>query len=384
MRHHPTLLEQAIETLPWGLFDRLVARHRADERCRGFSSRDHLVSLLCAALGGHASLRQTVAAMAPNAGALRLIACQAPARSTLSDAGRTRPAELFIDLFQSLLGVLARPQRQQMREAVRLIDATQLDLGARMQHWLGTYRDHPVGKLHLVYDPRAQRPVRFVLTSAREAEITVARNAIPIEPGTTYVFDRGYYDFAWFAQLDAEGCRFVTRLKSHTGLREAEERETTAPHILADRVGQLNQRMARSRRNPFRAAGREILVRIDTGRILRLFTNDLDRPAEEIAALYKERWQIELFFKWIKQNLRISKFIGTSENAVRSQIAVALIAYLLIAALHARTQTRKAAVTVLALIRAHLFTRRPLADLLDPPPRPPPKPSPQLAFWPRK
>ena len=205
-----------------------------------------------------------------------------------------------------------------------------------MQRWLGLHKGHVAAKLHVVYDPAAQRPVFFDLTRARINDITAAKFLLPIEPGATYVFDLGYYDFAWWAELVAAGCTFVTRLKANTTLRDTEAREVTpGGSVLADQVGYLPERLTFTRHNPFEHKGREITIRIDNGKVLRLFTNDLTSPAEQIAALYKERWQIELFFKWIKQNLRISKFIGTSENAIRAQIAVAFIAYVLVRMLQA-------------------------------------------------
>ncbi len=144
--------------------------------------------------------------------------------------------------------------------------------------------------------------------------------------------------------------------------------------MLSDQVGLLPARLCSSRRNPFSQTGRAVTIRIDTGKVLRLFTNDLSSPAEEIAALYKERWQIELFFKWIKQNLKICRFMGSSENAIRSQIAVAFIAYLLVRMLQAAQPQTYAAALVLLIVRTHLFVRRAISELLDPRHPPPPRP----------
>jgi hypothetical protein len=328
-------------------------------------------------------LRSLVAALAPNSGALRLLGGKAPARSTLAEATRTRPADLFVDLLQELIAQLNRPARRALRGAVRLIDATYLGLGPRMQRWLGLHQGHVAAKLHVVFDPGAQKPVFFALTPARLNDITAAKCLLPIEPGATYVFDLGYYDFAWWAQLVAAGCSFVTRLKSNTALREAQPR-AVAPggNVLTDQTGYLPERLAASRRNPFHHKGREITIRIDSGKVLRLFTNDLTSPAEAIAALYKERWQIELFFKWIKQNLKITRFIGTSENAIRTQIAVAFIAYLLVRLMQLKQHVPPPAGLILLIVRTHLFVRRPLAALLDP--RQPPQPrarSPANQLW---
>lgn len=373
MRHKPTVFEQVVQQFPWKRFEACVREHAADARHRGFSSRKHFLTLLAASLGDHQGLRPATAALSPNSGALRLLGGKAPARSTLADAMRDRPAELFIDLLQELIGHLSRTLRRTIRSAVRLIDATHLDVGRRMQHWLGLHKGTVAAKLHVVYDPAAQKPVYFDITPARLNDITAAKDLLPIEPGATYVFDLGYYDFAWWAGLAAAGCTFVTRLKTNTPLREPEARPVEpGGMVLSDRIGLLPARLCFSRRNPFSQKGREVTIRIDTGKVLRLFTNDLTSPAEEIAALYKERWQIELFFKWIKQNLKISRFMGASENAIRSQIAVAFIAYLLVRLIQADQPKTYAASLVLLIIRTNLFVRRLIGELLDP--RRPPAP----------
>ena len=158
---------------------------------------------------------------------------------------------------------------------------------------------------------------------------------MPIEAGATYVFDLGYYDFGFWADLDGKDCRFVTRLKKNTPVTAVAERPVpTGTTIVCDKIVRLPKRLARSRKNPFAKDGRMVTVTIDTGKTLKLFTNDLDSPAEAIADLYKTRWQIELFFRWIKQNLKIRRFHGRSANAVRLQVAAAIITYLLLKLLH--------------------------------------------------
>jgi DDE family transposase len=185
-------------------------------------------------------------------------------------------------------------------------------------------------KAHVVYDPDFGRPVYHAVTAANVNDIAAAK-AMPIEAGATYVFDLGYYDFGFWAKLDALGCRLVTRFKANTPLNKPREMplESGSP-LLSDRIGFLPARQAMNRKNPMQDAVREIVVRTETGQTLRLFTNDLDAPAQEIADLYKRRWRVELFFRVMKQTLKITRFVGRSENAVRIQIAVALIAFLLL------------------------------------------------------
>ena len=215
------------------------------------------------------------------------------------------------------------------------------------------------------------RPVYHAVTAANVNDITAAKE-MPVEAGATYVFDLGYYDFGFFAKLDALGCRLVTRFKANTPLNSP--RDLPLPPgstLLGDRIGFLPARQAMNRKNPMQDGVREIVVRTETGETLRLMTNDLDAPAQEIADLYKRRWRIELFFRLMKQTLRITKFVGRSENAVRIQIAVALIAYLLVRALQQITKETHGFLELVRLVRANLMHRKDATRLRKPPPPPP-------------
>jgi hypothetical protein len=221
-------------------------------------------------------------------------------------------------------------------------------------------------KLHVVYDPDADCPVYTAFSAANLNDITAAK-AIPIVAQATYVFDLGYYDFAWWAKLDAANCRFVTRLKKNTPLTVTATRPVPAGGpILSDRIGTLPARLTYSRRNPFQKPVREIQVRIPSGKLLRVLTNDLEAPAQEIADLYKRRWAIELFFRWVKQVLKIRHFLGVSENAVRIQIAVALIAFLLLRLAQQMQKAVKSPLTFARLVRVNLMHLRGFSELLEP------------------
>ena len=214
-----------------------------------------------------------------------------------------------------------------------------------------------------------------MVTPANVNDITAAKE-MPIEAGATYVFDLGYYDYGWWATLDQAGCRIVTRLKTNTPFATVEDRPVPpGSSILSDRTGHLPKRLAASRNNPMSGLVREVRVVIETGKVLRIFTNDLTASAQEIADLYKRRWAIELFFRWVKQTLKISHFFGTSENAVRIQIAVALIAFLLLRLAHDANKIVQSPLAFARLIQANLMHRRPIADLLRR--SSPPKPEPQ-------
>lgn len=249
-------------------------------------------------------------------------------------------------------------------EALRLIDATRIHAGKVVQHWAV---DGAV-KLHLVLDPIAGRTTCFAVTSSRTNDLTPAKR-FPIERGVRYVFDKGYYCFAFWAELAAAGCTFVTRLKVNTPVQITRVRRVPkrAPDILKDEIGFLPQRLTSTRQNPFNKPVRLVTVRRETGKELTLLTNDLKAKAEEIAALYKSRWQIELFFKWIKQNLRLQHFFGESRNAVTLQIIAALIAHLLVRLAQLQGASRLALQAIFRLIAATLLQRRPLNELLRPP-----------------
>jgi hypothetical protein len=379
MRHENSVFHSLTKQVPWAVFDRLVRQHRADFRVRRLDSKSQFLALLFGQLSGAASLRDIEAGLLSHATQLYHIGASRPARSTLADANATRPWQLFADLFAEMAARASRPTRRRIADATRILDATRISLSSLSAGWARFSERSCAAKLHLVYDPNADLPLSAVVTPETVNDITPAK-AMKIEPGATYVFDLAYYDYGWWARLDAAGCRFVTRLKTNAPLAVTAELPLPAGGaVLSDRIGRLSLRMSRSRRNPLHDPVREITVRIATGKVLRLVTNDLDAPAEEIAALYKQRWQIELFFRWIKQNLKIRHFLGTSENAVRIQLFTALIAYLLITAAQAAQSAVKQPLAFARLIRLNLMHKRP-TDALDRPYQPPPQDSRQLSL----
>jgi IS4 transposase len=361
-------LHGLLKQVPWWFFDKLVDEHGADARVRRLTTKSQLVALLYGQLSGAASLREIELALTSHAAGLYHLGAGVVSRSTLADANRLRPHEVFSGLFAQMLRQSGRGLRRSGAEAVRLIDSTSLQLSGMASDWARFSTAACGAKAHLIYDPDAATPLYLDVTPARTNDILAAR-AMPIEPGATYVFDLGYYDFAWWAKLAAAGCRIVTRLKLNTPLTRIEERALAEGEdtLLYDRVGLLPQRQAAARRNPFQHRVREIGVCLDGGSTLRILSNDLDAPAAEIAALYKRRWAIELFFRWVKQTLRIKHFIGRSENAVRIQIAVALIAYLLIKLAKEATRISESILAFARLLRANLMQRRDISRLLKPP-----------------
>ena len=375
MRHQNSVFHSLLKHVPWHVFARLVEKHQADKGTRTLKTKSQLVALLYSQFDGGISLRSIEAALASHQLRLYHVGAKPVRRSTLSDANSVRPYQLFVELFEHMLGQANRGVRRTLAEAVRLIDSTSVRLSSLSEDW-ATFSAGVCGaKVHVVYDLNAERPAYFAVTPANVNDITAAK-AMPIEPGATYVFDLGYYDYAWWARLDDEGCRIVTRLKSNTPLAVvSENRVAKGGSILSDRIGHLPARLASSRKNPLQGPVREIRVMTETGKVLRLLTNDLDAPAEEIAELYKARWQIELFFRWVKQNLKIKHFLGVTENAVRIQIAVAMIAYLILRLAQAAQKIVRSPHIFIRLVRANLMHRRSIDNLLKPPLPPPANPN---------
>ncbi len=380
MRHQNSVFHDVLKRVPWGVFDELVAEHQADKHVRQLPTKGQFVALLYGQLSGAASLREIVGGLESHAARLYHVGGKPVARSTLADANAGRPSAVFGALFAAMVERAGRALRRKIGEAVYLIDSTGLRLSGLGAEWSRFSAKACGVKAHIVYDAGADRPIYAAVTPARVNDITPAK-AMPIEAGATYVFDLGYYDYGWWARLDAAGCRIVTRIKSNTPLTVTAILELPAGTdacILSDHVGLLPRRLSN---NPFADPVREVLVRSPTGKLLRVLSNDLDASAQEIADLYKRRWAIELFFRWVKQTLRIRHLLGTSENAVRIQIAVALIAFLLLRMAQDDQTAVKSPLAFARLIRANLMHRR-RTDSLSRPVTPPPLDPRQASFFP--
>ncbi len=378
MQHQNTICHALLKAIPRHRFERLVEAGRGGYRDRSLSFWSQFVALVFAQLSGVQTLRELITALESHSNLFYHLGLDEVHRSTLSDANRDRPVAPFEAVFDFLLPRLRRGLANEARAAIRLIDASVLPLNATLCQWARFGNQGGGAKLHLVYDPEAKCPTYFAITPMRVNDIVEARK-MPLETGAIYVFDKAFYDFGWWAELHQSGCRFVTRLKVNSPVKLIEERAVDDAAIISDRLVTLNQRMARNRRNPFQETLREIVVAVEGDKTLRLVTNDLTAPASEIAGLYKMRWQIELFFKWVKQNLRIRKFLGTSENAVKIQIIVALIAFLLLRIGHQKLSAAVSLKDFTRKTRANLMQRKSIDDMLRPHQKPPPQ-STQLHF----
>lgn len=375
MHYQSTIFGQLLKALPRGRFEQLAKVRKTGRKKRSLSDWSHLVAMVFAQASGSRSLRDLERVVERQSGASKHVSLDGLKRSTLADANATRPAALFEDVAKLLAGQLAG--RSKSSEIVRLIDATQFVASRKMMEWTGSGGI----KLHMMYELGSERPVCFVVTPQNVNDIVIAKT-MPIEGGTTYVFDKGYYSFAFWVKIDSAGSRFVTRLKHNSPIRVIGEQHAEQDKgVLRDVTGLLNERLSAMRQNPLQKPLRVIDVKISGGRTITLVSNDLTSPATEIAELYKRRWQIELFFKWIKQNLKLGHFLGHSRNAAIIQIMSAIIVYMLIRITSLKFKATLGMQASARLAQALLFARRPITDIFKPPPKLIPYSPNQLDFW---
>lgn len=365
MRHQNSVFHDVLKHVPWSTFDKLVTEHGADKHVRRVPTKSQFIALLYGQLSGATSLREIVGGLESHASRLYHVGGKPVARSSLSDANALRPSAVFSEMFTAMVSQAQRGLRQAVGEATYLIDSTGIRLSGLGSAWARFSAKACGVKVHVIYDADAERPIYSAVTAAKVNDITAAQT-MPIEAGATYVFDLGYYDYGWWAGMDAAGCRIVTRFKSNTPLEVTTELELPegTTNILSDRIGLLPRRQAKNRKNPFSEPVREVRVKIETGKVLRILCNDLDASAQEIADLYKRRWAIELFFRWVKQTLKVRHLLGTSENAVRIQIAVALIAFLLLRLAQATQKTVQKPLEFARLVRLNLMHRKRIDRLI--------------------
>jgi hypothetical protein len=371
MKHTNTIFHQLLKNIPRHRFEAVVKRHKGDYRTRSLSCWQQFIVLLFAQLGGCRSLRDVVSAWGSHARCHYHVGGRMVKRSTLADANGSRPYQIYFELFHWLLG---QARSGAGKEMVRLIDSTTIDLCKQRFEW-AHFRSGKAGvKMHTVYDPDAGVPTFFSITTAKCHDRKAARN-LPLMPGATYVFDRAYNDYTWFNAMCEQDIRFVTRMKSNTQFETVEPRKVTEYGVREDAMIRLTS--ARGKELCPRLLRRICFTREEDGKQLVFITNDLDRSAGEIAELYKLRWQIELFFKWIKQNLKIKAFFGTSENAVKIQIIIAMTAYLLLHMASRIIPNNRTMRQLARLVTTNLMIRRNFLELLvDNKPPNPPDPSP--------
>jgi hypothetical protein len=381
-----SIFAQVLQFIPRLEFAAAVRKHRAERHARGFHCWTQLVAMLFCQLGRAQSLREIVGGLAACEGKLQHLGVEsAPKRSTLAYANEHRPWQLFQSVFEALYQRCVADAMQRGRRKFRFkhkllsLYATLIPLCLSMFDWALYRRSKGAVKLHLVLDHDGYLPRFAVITDGKTSDIRVARG-LEFEPGTVVVIDRGYQDFAWWLELSRQKVFFVTRLKDNAEYGVVEQRAADRERgILLDEVVLLTKiqeagPVARMRRI-------EVWIE-EKQESMVFFTNHLTLAASTIAAIYKDRWQVELFFKALKQSLRIKTFVGTSANAVMIQIWTALIAMLVVKYLQLRSSFGWSLSNLVALLRHQLFVYRDLTAWLNAPFQPPPElvPVEQLAL----
>jgi putative transposase len=357
-------LQEMMKALPRGVFERMVEKHQGNKHSKGFSCWDQLLALIYGQLTAAASLREIEAGFNAQSTHHYHLGTRAVHRSSLADANSKRNWMVFADTARGLMSQAGRQLRRDGEQLLYLLDSTSITLKGRgFDAWtLDKRTRHTQGiKLHMLYEAGQQVPVHQSMSAANVNDIDEALQ-LALQPGARYVFDKGYCDYNWWGHIDAQRAWFVTRFKRNASLRVQCQRAIAPADqelILADEIVCFaNKHPGGGRRNHYDKALRRVVVhRPDKAQPLVLATNDLQSSARQIAQYYKQRWQIELFFKWLKQHLRIKRFLGRSENAVRIQIVCALIAYLLLALYRKAHGITKSQWHTLAELRATLFQR---------------------------
>ncbi len=240
--HHNSVFHDLLKRIPWSRFDQLVDQHQADKHVRSLSTKSQLIAMLYAQFSGASSLREIAGGLASHQSRLYHLGGGKVCRSTLSDANALRPSAVFLELFMELVKEAGRGRRLQLTDNTYLIDSTSLRLSGAGSAWAHFSHMACGAKAHIIYDAAGELPIYASVTAAKVNDITAAK-AMPIEPGATYVFALGYYDYGWWAQLDKQNCRIVTRFKKNTPLKVSSEHDVPeAGNILSDRIGHLPAR----------------------------------------------------------------------------------------------------------------------------------------------
>jgi len=366
MRYDHSVFGRLLKPISRRSFASIVERHDGDAYDKSFKSWDHLVALIFAQLSGIDGLRGLEWVWNAHSHHHYHLGASELKRSTLSEANARRPLAVFTETFEMLSGLADRVLKRDGKEMLRIMDATPIPLDKLVTwaDWNGRTRGL---KLHVVYDPTRDHPRRIEITPSTVNDLLVGE-AVPIEAGATYIFDKAYCKYGWWTRIHQAGSIFVTRPKTNVAFKVIRRRKLDK--IQGDGFTVLSDaeiKLASQGRAKLAIPLRQIRIRRDTGDILKIITNDLERSALEIAALYKARWQIELLFRWIKQHLKLKKFMTRSENGIRLQLIAAMIAYLLLRIAARESRLTIPAIRFAELIAGCLFVRKPIAKIDQPP-----------------
>ena len=367
----PTVFSQLIKLIPRTEFEALVAKYNGDARVRSLDCWTWFGSLLFGQMTGHDSIRAIERVFAHQDGEAMKLGFGPVRRSTLADANRTRPTAILEDLYTYCLAraTAVAPKKSGFRfhGQVLALDSTTIELCLALSPWAVFRKAKGAVKLHTAIDIAGNLPQFAIITDGKHHDLRTAREHLHFDPGTTVVFDRAYIDYAWLNDLNQGGVWFVTRMKTNCqyAILECHEHGRTRG-LRADQTIRLKS----GKGADYQGTLRRVSYRDpDTGKWLVFLTNRFDLAAQTICELYKSRWKVELFFKSMKQHLRIKKFLGTSHSSVKAQILVALIAYLLVHILKYSMKSSISMPDAMAAIGTLLLLKEPLSRLLGRLPR---------------
>ena len=371
MNHGRTVFSQLMDGLPKYEFDQCVRRYRGNHRVRSLPSYEQFLVMAFAQLTYRESLRDIQTCLGAVGSKLYHSGIrQAPARSTLADANEKRDWRLFADFARQLIAQASvlyadEPFGVELKQAAYALDSTTIDLCLALFPWAKFRRTKAAIKLHTLLALRGNYPTVVIVTTGRVHDVNIL-DQLAFEPGSFYIFDRGYLDFARLHRLHLSGAFFVTRAKKNFRFRRRYSQPVDKSTGL--RLDQTVVLTGFYARRSYPAVLRRIAYRDPlTGKKLVFLTNNFTVPALIIAQLYRCRWQIELFFKWIKQHLRIKSFYGTSDNAVRTQVWIAIAVYLLVALLKKRLKLSLSLHVMLQILSLTLFEKTPLLQVFSDP-----------------
>ena len=364
---------QVMAHLPLSTFRRCVATHRGDHKVQEFSCLDQFFAMAFAQLTARESLRDIEVNLRAQSARLYHMGfrCKTISRNTLSNANAVRPWQIYADFAQHLSGI-ARPLYANEPLAVDLdatvyaFDATTIDLCLSVYPWAPFRSAKAAIKLHTLLDLRGAIPSFIHITDGKTHEVNILDELI-IEPGAYYLLDRGYLDFSRLFAIHQAQAFFLTRTKSNTKFkrRYSHPVDRSNSNILCDQTGVLTVFYSSK---DYPSTLRRIVVRDEeSGKRITFLTNNFGLKPDLIAQLYRQRWQVELFFKWIKQHLRIKAFLGTSENAVKTQIWIAVCTYVLIAIMKKRLKLSHSLYEILQILSLTMFETTPINQLLPNP-----------------
>lgn len=368
MAHSNTILHQLLQLIPRHRFDSVVSGLGADRYVKNFSTWNQLTTLVYAQASGKTSLRDIQNGLAAQASRGYHLGLSGPVpRSTLADANAKRDYRVYEKLFYTVLERckdLTPKHKFRFKNPLYSLDATVIDLCLKTFPWAKFMARKGALRLHYQFDHAGEIPVFLAITDGKEHEMSVAKHSIPIIPDSIYCFDKGYIDYGWLARITDGGAFFVTRAKENMAARFLGQQERPqGKGILFDYVVEnANYYSFRGYPYALRLIG---FFDSATNTYLEFLTNNFELAASTIARIYKGRWQIEIFFKWIKQNLRIKSFLGTSPNAVMTQIWVAMCYYLLLAYMKYQTRYRQTLFYLHRIVQETLLERASLLDLLN-------------------